>query len=378
MSITRCPGHARGDPFVDRQMAAEPVVLLGHVGQRALPGQRQRRHALGLVALLVDAVVSRQVHGVGTRALASTDTAREYMVPPRATRSQRRGDPRRQHPLPRRGRRSLRLQVGDRLRRARPRPGAREGAQGARRASPATTARSLEIGSGTGYFTLNLLRAGLIEQATCSDISPGMLATPRRQRRAAGLEVARPSPPTPSSCRSRTRASTSCSATRSSTTSPTCRARSPSSSACSPPAARCCSPASPPATATAWRACPSAPPARVAPLWRRAIGARAGAAGRRTAHPTRRSRASSTSTPSPPPNSRSLATRGRLRRRARHRRGAARELVRLDQPHARGHRRARSTSPGPGASTPTAATCSCRSSTAACSSRGCRRRSSTT
>jgi ubiquinone/menaquinone biosynthesis C-methylase UbiE len=35
--------------------------------------------------------------------------------------------------------------------------------------------RSLEIGAGTGYFSLNLLRAGLIGEATCSDISPGML-----------------------------------------------------------------------------------------------------------------------------------------------------------------------------------------------------------
>jgi SAM-dependent methyltransferase len=37
--------------------------------------------------------------------------------------------------------------------------------------------RALEIGAGTGYFTLNMLRAGLIEQATCTDISAGMLAT---------------------------------------------------------------------------------------------------------------------------------------------------------------------------------------------------------
>jgi ubiquinone/menaquinone biosynthesis C-methylase UbiE len=42
---------------------------------------------------------------------------------------------------------------------------------------PGHYARSLEIGAGTGYFTLNLLRAGLIGQATCSDISPGMLET---------------------------------------------------------------------------------------------------------------------------------------------------------------------------------------------------------
>lgn len=34
---------------------------------------------------------------------------------------------------------------------------------------------SLEIGSGTGYFTLNLLQAGVVRQATCSDISQGML-----------------------------------------------------------------------------------------------------------------------------------------------------------------------------------------------------------
>ncbi len=49
--------------------------------------------------------------------------------------------------------------------------------------------RSLEIGSGTGYFTLNLLRAGLIGEATCSDISPGMLETLQANARRLGLEV---------------------------------------------------------------------------------------------------------------------------------------------------------------------------------------------
>src|SRR4051794_32082785 len=34
---------------------------------------------------------------------------------------------------------------------------------------------ALEIGSGTGYFSLNLVRAGVIGHATCTDISPGML-----------------------------------------------------------------------------------------------------------------------------------------------------------------------------------------------------------
>src|ERR671928_2044762 len=45
-------------------------------------------------------------------------------------------------------------------------------------ASPGPFARSLEIGAGTGYFTLNLMQAGGIESAVCTDISPGMLRTP--------------------------------------------------------------------------------------------------------------------------------------------------------------------------------------------------------
>jgi ubiquinone/menaquinone biosynthesis C-methylase UbiE len=49
--------------------------------------------------------------------------------------------------------------------------------------------RSLEIGAGTGYFTLNLLRAGVIEQATCTDISPGMLAALSANAQRLGLQV---------------------------------------------------------------------------------------------------------------------------------------------------------------------------------------------
>ncbi len=49
--------------------------------------------------------------------------------------------------------------------------------------------RSLEIGAGTGYFTLNLMRAGLIGQATCSDISPGMLETLAANAARLGLQV---------------------------------------------------------------------------------------------------------------------------------------------------------------------------------------------
>jgi SAM-dependent methyltransferase len=49
--------------------------------------------------------------------------------------------------------------------------------------------RSLEVGAGTGYFTLNLLRAGMIAEATCSDISPGMLTALRANAKRLGLEV---------------------------------------------------------------------------------------------------------------------------------------------------------------------------------------------
>jgi ubiquinone/menaquinone biosynthesis C-methylase UbiE len=54
---------------------------------------------------------------------------------------------------------------------------------------PRRFARSLEIGAGTGYFTLNLMRAGIIDEATCSDISPGMLDALGANARALGLDV---------------------------------------------------------------------------------------------------------------------------------------------------------------------------------------------
>ena len=49
--------------------------------------------------------------------------------------------------------------------------------------------RALEIGSGTGYFTLNMLRGGVIRTATCTDISPGMLATLSANAERLSLEV---------------------------------------------------------------------------------------------------------------------------------------------------------------------------------------------
>ncbi|MFN8161208.1 MAG: class I SAM-dependent methyltransferase [Solirubrobacterales bacterium] len=48
---------------------------------------------------------------------------------------------------------------------------------------------ALEIGAGTGYFSINLLRGGLIGTATATDISPGMLAALGANAAAAGVEV---------------------------------------------------------------------------------------------------------------------------------------------------------------------------------------------
>jgi SAM-dependent methyltransferase len=49
--------------------------------------------------------------------------------------------------------------------------------------------RSLEIGAGTGYFSLNLLQAGVVAEATCTDISPGMVTTLSHNAERLGLDV---------------------------------------------------------------------------------------------------------------------------------------------------------------------------------------------
>ena len=48
---------------------------------------------------------------------------------------------------------------------------------------------ALEIGSGTGYFSLNLLQMGTIERLTATDISPGMLRRLAETAAGLGLEV---------------------------------------------------------------------------------------------------------------------------------------------------------------------------------------------
>ena len=49
--------------------------------------------------------------------------------------------------------------------------------------------RSLEIGAGTGYFSLNLLRAGVVDEAVATDISLGMLHELEESARRLGVRV---------------------------------------------------------------------------------------------------------------------------------------------------------------------------------------------
>ena len=48
---------------------------------------------------------------------------------------------------------------------------------------------ALEVGAGTGYFSLHLLMAGTVGSATCTDISPGMVDALRGNARRLGLTV---------------------------------------------------------------------------------------------------------------------------------------------------------------------------------------------
>lgn len=56
-------------------------------------------------------------------------------------------------------------------------------------AEPRTYERALEIGTGTGFFLLNLAQAGIAAELHATDISPGMVAVCRRNGRGLGLSV---------------------------------------------------------------------------------------------------------------------------------------------------------------------------------------------
>jgi ubiquinone/menaquinone biosynthesis C-methylase UbiE len=49
--------------------------------------------------------------------------------------------------------------------------------------------RSLEIGAGTGYFTLNMLQDGVVREAVATDISPGMLDALQANAQRIGVAV---------------------------------------------------------------------------------------------------------------------------------------------------------------------------------------------
>jgi SAM-dependent methyltransferase len=54
---------------------------------------------------------------------------------------------------------------------------------------PGPFGRSLEIGAGTGYFTLHLLAAGVVGEAVATDIAPGMVEVLEENAARMGLEV---------------------------------------------------------------------------------------------------------------------------------------------------------------------------------------------
>ena len=54
---------------------------------------------------------------------------------------------------------------------------------------PGRYPRALEVGAGTGYFTLNLLRTGTVGEAVATDISPGMLTALEDSAADLGLSV---------------------------------------------------------------------------------------------------------------------------------------------------------------------------------------------
>ena len=231
--------------------------------------------------------------------------------------------------------------------------------QAARRRSPGPFARSLEIGAGTGYFTLNLLQDRRDRARRPARTSrPGMLATlehnaararPRRRdrrvrrRRAAvrGRELRPRARPRRAAPPARPR--------------PRVRRVLPRADAGRDAVLRRRAVA---ARRPDRRRAQARGGAALAPLWRRAVKrARPRAAGTTAAtRTTTRSRPIVDVHAFVPADLERTPRGAGLRGRPRARRGAAGELVRLVQPHARGDAPSPRTSRGAGSSTPTAAT----------------------
>ena len=167
--------------------------------------------------------------------------------------------------------------------------------------------RSLEIGSGTGYFTLNMMRAGLIGQATCSDISPGMLASLAANAERLGLRGRRPCPPTRSALPFADESFDLVLGHAVLHHIPDLPRAFGEFERVLAPGGTLLFAGEPSRYGDRLANVPKRAAGILAPLWRRAIGARP-APPADGARPTRRSRASSTSTPSPPPSSPSWRT----------------------------------------------------------------------
>ena len=177
------------DPLVDDQVAPVPVVLLRHVGQRPLARQRQRRHAGRLVPLDVVALHGRGPYcsppdavfaSAPSKALCERRTkraqepcARREAAPPPPPRPTHIKDVNTRYhdaaadeydakwgiDFGATGQEQVRLKLAKAL----------GGVDGL------CFGDGLEIGSGTGYFSLNLMQLGILERLTATDISPGML-----------------------------------------------------------------------------------------------------------------------------------------------------------------------------------------------------------
>src|ERR1700735_1486287 len=157
-------------------MAAKPIVLDRDVGERALAGQLQRRHPGRLIALNDGVHLHRPEGNLpgGMEALRTADEIRDVHTRYHDVAAAAGGcAPKWGIDFGEIGQAQvlgkLRKLLGDEL---------RDGYD-----------RSLEIGAGTGYFSLNLLQAGVVGEATCTDISPGMVATLPRNAERRGLDV---------------------------------------------------------------------------------------------------------------------------------------------------------------------------------------------